>query len=177
MHQVLNIIGHYRSNRACCSRSFHSSIQSSIKDLYISTSQCHDFFCGWGRYPKLRKVTCRGEWMLGSCDTSGCWNQRVLTAEKYHSSTFLIVCQALSLNMKTKKNSWLLTYECVDNSDSVVESFNVVKDDVHKRRQIPSASTALFFGGILGLVQATLLISAAKPLLNFMGVTSVSTFV
>jgi hypothetical protein len=63
------------------------------------------------------------------------------------------------------------------NSDSVVESFNVVKVDGSKRRQIPSASSALYFGGILGLVQATLLISAAKPLLNFMGVTSVSTFV
>jgi len=177
MYQVLDIIGLYRSSGACCSRSFHSSIQSSIKDLYIPTSQCHNFFCGWGRCPKRRKLAGRGEWMLGSCDTSGCWNQRVLTAEKYHSSTFLIVCQALFLNRKTKKNSWLLTYECVDNSDSVVESFNVVKDDQHKRRKIPSASSALYFGGILGLVQATLLISAAKPLLNFMGVTSVSPFV
>ena len=63
------------------------------------------------------------------------------------------------------------------NSDSVAESFDIVKDVEQKRRHIPSASSALFFGGILGLIQAILLISAAKPLLNFMGVTSVSTFV
>lgn len=58
----------------------------------------------------------------------------------------------------------------------VGESFNIVKEE-NKRRYIPSASSALFFGGILGIIQAIFLISAAKPLLNFMGVTSVSTFV
>lgn len=58
----------------------------------------------------------------------------------------------------------------------VGESFNIVKEE-NKRRHIPSASSALFFGGILGIIQAIFLISAAKPLLNFMGVTSVSTFV
>ncbi|XP_047153706.1 protein DETOXIFICATION 42-like isoform X2 [Vigna umbellata] len=46
-----------------------------------------------------------------------------------------------------------------------------VKED-HKRRHIPSASSALFIGSVLGLIQAIFLISAAKPLLNFMGVTS-----
>ncbi|KAK2395697.1 hypersensitive-induced response protein [Trifolium repens] len=51
----------------------------------------------------------------------------------------------------------------------VAESFHIVKDVKQKRRHIPSASSALFFGGILGLIQAILLISAAKPLLNFMG--------
>ncbi|QCE09186.1 protein DETOXIFICATION 42-like [Vigna unguiculata] len=59
----------------------------------------------------------------------------------------------------------------VHNSDSVGESFNIVKEE-HKRRHIPSASSALFIGGILGLIQAIFLISAAKPLLNFMGVNS-----
>jgi hypothetical protein len=63
------------------------------------------------------------------------------------------------------------------NSDLVAESFHIVKDVKQKRRHIPSASSALFFGGILGLIQAILLISAAKPVLNFMGVTYVSTFV
>lgn len=43
------------------------------------------------------------------------------------------------------------------------------------RRHIPSASTALIVGGILGLVQAIFLIFCAKPLLNIMGVKSVST--
>ncbi|RDY05979.1 Protein DETOXIFICATION 42, partial [Mucuna pruriens] len=57
------------------------------------------------------------------------------------------------------------------NSNFVGEHFNIVKEE-HKRRHIPSASSALFIGGILGLVQAIFLISAAKPLLNFMGVTS-----
>jgi hypothetical protein len=33
----------------------------------------------------------------------------------------------------------------------------------------------LVIGAILGLIQATFLISGAKPLLNFMGVGSVST--
>ncbi|KAL2328801.1 hypothetical protein Fmac_022228 [Flemingia macrophylla] len=42
----------------------------------------------------------------------------------------------------------------------------------HKRKHIPSASSALVIGGIIGLIQTLFLISAAKPLLNFMGVTS-----
>ncbi|KAL4389260.1 hypothetical protein AHAS_Ahas03G0027300 [Arachis hypogaea] len=46
---------------------------------------------------------------------------------------------------------------------------NVVKVE-HKRRHIPSASSALVIGGILGLFQAIFLIFAAKPLLHFMGV-------
>ncbi|KAK9116533.1 hypothetical protein Sjap_015480 [Stephania japonica] len=37
---------------------------------------------------------------------------------------------------------------------------------------MPSASSALFFGGVLGLLQAIFLITAAKPLLQFMGVKS-----
>nr|DAD42347.1 TPA_asm: hypothetical protein HUJ06_000577 [Nelumbo nucifera] len=40
------------------------------------------------------------------------------------------------------------------------------------KRHIPSASSALVIGGILGLLQAIFLISGAKPLLNFMGVNS-----
>ncbi|CAK9146887.1 unnamed protein product [Ilex paraguariensis] len=42
----------------------------------------------------------------------------------------------------------------------------------HEKRKIPSASSALIIGGILGLLQATFLISGAQPLLNFMGVKS-----
>ncbi|KAF7805405.1 protein DETOXIFICATION 42-like isoform X1 [Senna tora] len=59
----------------------------------------------------------------------------------------------------------------VHNSDSVHDSFNVVNAEC-KRRIIPSASSALVIGGILGIIQAIFLISAAKPLLNFMGVKS-----
>ncbi|KAL4027419.1 hypothetical protein IC575_010584 [Cucumis melo] len=40
------------------------------------------------------------------------------------------------------------------------------------RRYIPSASSALVIGGVLGLIQAIFLISGARPLLNFMGVKS-----
>ncbi|KAI4322098.1 hypothetical protein L6164_021819 [Bauhinia variegata] len=58
----------------------------------------------------------------------------------------------------------------VESSDSVGGSLTVVKLE-HKRRHIPSASSALVIGGILGLIQALFLITTAKPLLNFMGVT------
>ncbi|PNX72660.1 MATE efflux family protein 1-like [Trifolium pratense] len=64
------------------------------------------------------------------------------------------------------------TKEFLPQKNLVAESFDIVKDVEQKRRHLPSASSALFFGGILGLIQAILLISAAKPLLNFMGVTS-----
>ncbi|EXB93303.1 MATE efflux family protein 1 [Morus notabilis] len=40
------------------------------------------------------------------------------------------------------------------------------------RRHIPSASSAMVIGGVLGLLQAIFLISGAKPLLNFMGISS-----
>lgn len=58
------------------------------------------------------------------------------------------------------------------NSKSVGESFDIeiVKD---ARRHIPSASSAMVIGGALGLIQATFLISGAKPLLSFMGIGSV----
>lgn len=68
---------------------------------------------------------------------------------------------------------WSDTGENVQKSDLVGTNFNVVKVE-HKRRHIPSASSALLIGGIIGLIQAMFLISAAKPLLNFMGVSSVS---
>ncbi|KAF8403821.1 hypothetical protein HHK36_011927 [Tetracentron sinense] len=47
----------------------------------------------------------------------------------------------------------------------------------HEKKNIPSASSALVIGGVLGLVQAILLIFAAKPLLNFMGVKSDSSMI
>ncbi|XP_057731554.1 protein DETOXIFICATION 42-like [Arachis stenosperma] len=56
--------------------------------------------------------------------------------------------------------------------DLAGESFDTVEEAQQKKRHIPSASSAIFIGGILGLIQAVLLISAAKPLLNFMGVAS-----
>ncbi|KAB1227653.1 MATE efflux family protein 1 [Morella rubra] len=50
-------------------------------------------------------------------------------------------------------------------------SFDIDKIE-NQRRHIPSASSALVIGSILGLIQAIFLISGAKPLLNFMGVSS-----
>ncbi|CAK7331026.1 unnamed protein product [Dovyalis caffra] len=54
---------------------------------------------------------------------------------------------------------------------SPVSSFGIEKIE-NERRCIPSASSALVIGTILGLIQAIFLISGAKPLLNFMGVGS-----
>ncbi|GMN26326.1 hypothetical protein TIFTF001_001258 [Ficus carica] len=53
-------------------------------------------------------------------------------------------------------------------SKPVGESFDLETVETG-RRHIPSASSALVIGGILGLLQAVFLISGAKPLLNFMG--------
>lgn len=44
--------------------------------------------------------------------------------------------------------------------------------NVHERRHIPSASSALIIGAMLGLFQALFLIFAAKPLLGYMGIKS-----
>lgn len=46
-----------------------------------------------------------------------------------------------------------------------------------EKRHIASASTALLFGVILGLIQAVVLVFAAKPLLKVMGVKDVSVFI
>ncbi|TKY68144.1 MATE efflux family protein FRD3 [Spatholobus suberectus] len=68
--------------------------------------------------------------------------------------------------------------EDVENNDantnicksSSVTSDNKSKEKIgRKKRHIASASTALLFGTILGLVQAAVLIFAAKPLLRAMG--------
>lgn len=52
---------------------------------------------------------------------------------------------------------------------SETSSFSIESSNP-QRRHIPSASSALVIGTILGLLQAVFLISLAKPLLNFMGV-------
>lgn len=105
MHLVLKVIGPFRSSGACCCRSFHSSLQSSIANCNFSTCQCHNLFRGRGRYSQWSELASgRGEWMFGSRDTSGCWNQRVLTAEKYGFSTFLFL--NLAEPSQTFERSW-----------------------------------------------------------------------
>ncbi|XP_021728984.1 protein DETOXIFICATION 42-like [Chenopodium quinoa] len=64
-----------------------------------------------------------------------------------------------------------------DSGESVkakTSSFSV-ESSKPQRRNIPSASSALVIGAILGLLQAIFLISLAKPLLNYMGVKPDST--
>ncbi|XP_075633248.1 protein DETOXIFICATION 42 [Castanea sativa] len=63
------------------------------------------------------------------------------------------------------------TCENANKSQSNGGSFEIVKID-NERRHIPSASSALVIGSILGLIQAIFLIFGAKPLLGFMGVNS-----
>ncbi|GMH08178.1 hypothetical protein Nepgr_010018 [Nepenthes gracilis] len=61
-------------------------------------------------------------------------------------------------------------------SDGKLSSFGSTQGNAtnseHGRRHIPSAATAMFIGALSGLIQALFLISAAKPILNYMGVGS-----
>ncbi|XP_020206226.1 protein DETOXIFICATION 42 isoform X1 [Cajanus cajan] len=57
-------------------------------------------------------------------------------------------------------------------NDQILDLVGIDFKVEHKRKHIPSASSALVIGGIIGLIQTMFLISAAKPLLNYMGVTS-----
>ncbi|XP_009613882.1 protein DETOXIFICATION 42-like isoform X3 [Nicotiana tomentosiformis] len=54
-------------------------------------------------------------------------------------------------------------------SEKMASSFEVVKPKPEKRH-IPSASSALIIGAVLGIIQAAFLIAGAKPLLKFMGI-------
>ncbi|KAL7262236.1 hypothetical protein ACSBR1_000583 [Camellia fascicularis] len=76
----------------------------------------------------------------------------------------------LAANSKNKK--LIPQTDPVENTYKSEPLSDIVKSE-HGKRKIPSASSALFIGSILGLVQTILLILAAKPLLNFMGVKSV----
>ncbi|KAG8389001.1 hypothetical protein BUALT_Bualt02G0184000 [Buddleja alternifolia] len=73
------------------------------------------------------------------------------------------------------ENKMLIPQNNVDEkmykSESISKSFEIA-EAVPEKKKIPSASSALIIGGILGLVQAAFLIFAAKPLLSFMGVKS-----
>ncbi|KAH6824169.1 MATE efflux family protein [Perilla frutescens var. hirtella] len=73
------------------------------------------------------------------------------------------------------ENKMLITQNDLDekmhNLEADSKSFEIGKTEQGKK-QIASASSALIIGGILGLIQAAFLISAARPLLSFMGVKS-----
>lgn len=74
-----------------------------------------------------------------------------------------------AVNSENKK---LITHtDSIYKSEPLSGTFDVVKSG-HAKRHIPSASSALIIGSILGLLQAIFLISGGKPILNFMGVQS-----
>ncbi|XP_062117658.1 protein DETOXIFICATION 42-like isoform X1 [Humulus lupulus] len=66
----------------------------------------------------------------------------------------------------------------IDKLDSASSSSSITSDQSdmimleHVRRHIPSASSAMVIGSMLGLIQALFLILAAKRILNYMGVDS-----
>ncbi|KAI5681153.1 hypothetical protein M9H77_02380 [Catharanthus roseus] len=72
---------------------------------------------------------------------------------------------------KLEQEDDLKTSKCKSSPNviSSPEKEGKLKDE---RRHIPSASTALAVGAVLGLLQTIFLISLAKPILGFMGVTS-----
>ncbi|KAL7151860.1 hypothetical protein ABFS83_04G058700 [Erythranthe nasuta] len=71
-------------------------------------------------------------------------------------------------NMLIPLNADQKTY---NNLEPTSKSFDIAKD-WQRKKNIPSASSALIIGGVLGIIQAVFLILAAKPLLSFMGVKS-----
>ncbi|KAL8225331.1 hypothetical protein R6Q57_017888 [Mikania cordata] len=72
----------------------------------------------------------------------------------------------------TSSSSILADIELQQNSTSDNEKMLLLSkpQNTNKRRHVSSASSALFIGGMLGLIQAFLLIISAKPLLSYMGI-------
>lgn len=83
--------------------------------------------------------------------------------------------------MESSQNLWcaffgffavVLDEKALNNLESAMKSFEI-SNNVKRKKQIASASSALTIGVILGLLQAAFLITAARPLLGFMGVKHV----
>ncbi|CAA2967913.1 DETOXIFICATION 43 [Olea europaea subsp. europaea] len=73
---------------------------------------------------------------------------------------------------ETKESASEVGFSTTCKSPDVIIS-SLKKDKlISKRRHIPSASTALLLGAVLGLLQTIFLILLAKPFLGFMGVKS-----
>ncbi|XP_050229373.1 uncharacterized protein LOC126678522 [Mercurialis annua] len=72
-------------------------------------------------------------------------------------------------SVATEMEELLPKAESTNKSSPVSSTFN--KGD-SVRRHIPSASSALIVGCVLGIIQALLLIFAAKPILSYMGIYS-----
>lgn len=72
------------------------------------------------------------------------------------------------------ENRISLLADSTSKSSSTSTSYDKMANLDNKRRHIPSASSALVIGSILGIVQTLFLIFSAKPILNYMGVKPVS---
>ncbi|XAR69449.1 hypothetical protein NMG60_11001030 [Bertholletia excelsa] len=57
-------------------------------------------------------------------------------------------------------------------SSDAISKIKPIAEVKHERRHIPSASSALIIGATLGLIQTLLLIFAARPILDYMGIKS-----
>ncbi|KAL9252049.1 DETOXIFICATION 42-like protein, partial [Drosera capensis] len=74
-------------------------------------------------------------------------------------------CNGSEMEVLHPKDSESMLSSADSSQGEVANSKNV-------RRNIPSASTAMVIGALLGLIQALFLICNAKPILNYMGVGS-----
>ncbi|GAB4843840.1 Protein DETOXIFICATION 42, variant 2 [Ancistrocladus abbreviatus] len=66
----------------------------------------------------------------------------------------------------------LIPLDSKSNPSSSASSGDKLAKSEHGRRHLPAASTAMIIGALLGLMQALFLICAAKPILNYMGISS-----
>ncbi|KAK6941850.1 Multi antimicrobial extrusion protein [Dillenia turbinata] len=78
----------------------------------------------------------------------------------------------MGLSMDNELDELIPRRDSERKSPTGMSSSSAFSKSEHERRHIPSASTALIIGSVLGLVQALLLILCAKPILNFMGINS-----
>ncbi|CAK9140380.1 unnamed protein product [Ilex paraguariensis] len=79
----------------------------------------------------------------------------------------------LQKNNETKESMTDDNVKTTEYKSPTVTSNNPKKMKLKKvKRNIPSASTALVIGGVLGILQTMFLIFLAKPILSFMGVKS-----
>lgn len=86
-----------------------------------------------------------------------------------------MLSNGLIISIRKLNSSWFSMIDSSTNkSEPPAVSTPTVKSKKKEKKQIASASTALMFGTVLGLLQAIFLAFGAKFLLNVMGVKQVS---
>ncbi|KAJ9695772.1 hypothetical protein PVL29_010978 [Vitis rotundifolia] len=95
-------------------------------------------------------------------DTVGRWTNEVPENEKLEKV----------LAIDNEMEELIPHVDSMHNSSSRTANNTKNMEFEHERRHIPSASSALVIGGVLGLIQALFLIFSAKSILNIMGVNS-----